>query len=152
LWVTSDTDLLQIGARQADHVRILKDVFRRRAQWFRHVYRALKAASSTDRRRAPRHLCDGDWTVRWEWRDDSGQLQCGFGAVRDFSQNGLAVVTDSPRPGSLVTLSTCESSRHRRPAPMHISDELLGNSTFRFAWQDGHTMGLARVCSTQPVQ
>jgi len=57
LWLTSNTDLLHVGAHMISRGEILRDLYKKHHLWFKHVYGELHKARGNERRKYARQAC-----------------------------------------------------------------------------------------------
>ena len=98
LWSTTDTDLLHVGARIRNQDGILKQIFKNRKDWFRHVYEVLSKASD-DRRKYPRKPCESKPppSIDVLWQED-GKSQRAEADIKNFSREGILLKLKSGGP------------------------------------------------------
>ncbi len=108
LWLTSNTDLFHIGGRIVDKRLILRDIFRKRNEWFKHVYGALHGSRGSDRRDNPRKPCGSNpppaTTIEWE---ENGTAQRAEAKILNFSRvDALLELAPGRAPllGTVVTM------------------------------------------------
>lgn len=110
LWLTSNTDLFHIGGEMVDKWLILRDIFRQRHYWFRHVYGALHGNNGEDRRHFPRKPCVSDPhpATHIEWQDENGAPQSEEATrIVNFSREDMLLEMKNakhPAEGAVVKL------------------------------------------------
>lgn len=98
LWVTSDNDLLHIGAQMKDEKELVKRIFEHRLRWLKSVSSILSL--SKDRRRFPRQPCISKPPLQIKWYEDNKQIEA---YIKDFSKEGVCInLEDSTRTESKV--------------------------------------------------
>lgn len=94
IWLTSDSDLFHTGARRADKIRIVKEIFQKRSSWLTQVYLTLyKNKVDIDRRRFPRQLYESNLSSIWiTWKNHKTESK-----IRDSSKEGLCLEFNTDR-------------------------------------------------------
>jgi len=104
LWKTTNVDLFHMESRRANRMRILKDIFERRAVWLKHVYTMLydqrnDRSMNIRPRRFPRRPCEaGRLTLSIKWEDGGQKNIIRIKEIRDCSYEGMQVQLESPTP------------------------------------------------------
>ena len=118
LWLTSDSDLFQMGARKEDRDEQLYLIFRQRQYWFKSVGAVLRMGK--DRRDYPRQPCTSLGTsVAIKWKDDAGESVEVPARILDYSWVGarLSLYGDKlPKVGEIVYLEILAGNNTQRAA------------------------------------
>jgi hypothetical protein len=137
LWLTSDTDLFQMGARNGDRDEQLYLIFRLRQYWFKSAGAVLRMGK--DRRAYPRQPCTSVGSiVTIEWKDGKNRKVEVGAKIIDYSWVGtrLSLYENKlPKKGVTVYLKIIRGEHTQRAAD-YLYEEFLSptENLFEVRW------------------
>jgi class 3 adenylate cyclase len=131
LWLTSNTDLLHIGAHMISRGEILRDLYKKHHVWFKHVYGELHNAQGSERRKFARQACISTPPppTQIEWGTQKVDAK-----IVDFSRDSLFLELKQgapPEVGERLTVRIQPVGGYEEAAK-HLRKEILDPSGGKF--------------------
>jgi hypothetical protein len=139
LWRTSNADLFHMGVRVENRDKILNQILKDRADWFKYVYNALYGrAAHYGQRKYPRRHCGSEAEHTLIWQEDGKPKQVKPEIV-NFSREGLrlALKDSAPAKGTIVTVKIEKiPNDDHKPSVEYIRRELIMpcGGVFKVIW------------------
>jgi hypothetical protein len=160
LWLTTNTDLFHVRARNAEAQDTLYEIFRTREYWLRQVYGALHKPGR-ERRQYPRKRCKSklDNYVHRDTTQAAAKSPVKAEKVIDFSREGLALKLRNIKlkkgdhvKVEVMTPRRPKGARKKEKAGEYVKRMLVDPYDGKFRVVHAHEEGEYLIVGLQPVK